>query len=113
MAGVNSTLAATPFDGERTLIVVLDIVDAPARGPHALTLTLTSAGSRVDVGDHVGADVLISLAYNDAGAVVSGNSDSASLLRQGRVKVRGDVNALVDATAALQAILGTREAPAT
>lgn len=92
-----------PFEGTKSPFrIVLELSDAPASGPHALTFTMTGDGAEVAVGDHLAADALISLTYADALALWSGQSDSATALREGRVKVRGDINAIVPLLSWLQ-----------
>ena len=53
-------------------------------------------------GDHLAAETLLRLSYADARDLTLGTFDSATALRQGRVKVRGDLNALVPLLAWLQ-----------
>ena len=104
--GLNEVLRVAgpvPLDGEDvTLRVVLQFSGAPSAQPHALTFTLRSEGASVEPGDHLAADALVRLAYADALALTSGNLDSATALREGRIKVRGDVNAVVPLLAWLQ-----------
>jgi len=75
--------------------VVFEFTGTPATLPHALTFVMTVTGSSVTVGDHLYADALIRLSYEDAVSLASGTLDSAEALRAGRIKVRGDVNAIV------------------
>ena len=82
-------------NGNSAYRVVLDFLDGPAALPHALTFTLSPEGATVAPGDHSAPDTLVRLTYADALALTSGAFDSASALREGRVKVRGDINALV------------------
>lgn len=91
-----------PLEGERALRVVLEFPDAPASGAHALTFTLSPEGARAEIGDHLAADALIRLSYANALALSTGTLDSASALREGRIKVRGDVNAVLPLLAWLQ-----------
>lgn len=77
------------------VVVVLDLSDAPASGPHAITLTLSPAGATLAPGDHLGADAVLRLAHADAAALVAGELDSAGALRAGRVKAAGDLSAVV------------------
>jgi len=86
--------------------VVLEMRDAPAAGPHAVTLTLSRGRATVAPGDFLGAEVLLTLGYDDARSLVEGTLDSAAALRQGRIKVRGDVSALVPLTSWLQTLVG-------
>ncbi len=78
-----------------TVRVVIEFPDAPNNGPHAITFTIGNDGARVESGDHLAADAIVRLAYADASALTGGDIDSASALRDGRVKVRGDINAIV------------------
>jgi putative sterol carrier protein len=74
--------------------VVLEFSDGPSSAPHALTFTLAEHAS-VTPGDDLGADAVLRLSYEDALALVEGRLDSAAALRQGRIKMRGDVSSLV------------------
>jgi hypothetical protein len=103
---LNETLRAAgspPLDRDAAVFrVVLEFSDAPSSLPHALTFTLTPDGASVDPGDHLAADTLIRLTYADALALTSGSFDSATALREGRIKVRGDFNAVVPLLSWLQ-----------
>jgi len=46
-------------------------------------------------GDNLLADTLLRLTYADARSLFRGDIDSAGALREGRIKVRGNINALV------------------
>jgi putative sterol carrier protein len=82
--------------------VVLEFVDGPASLPHAITFTMSADGASLCAGDHLGADAMVSLSYADALALTTGQFDSATALREGRVKVRGDINAIVPLLSWLQ-----------
>ncbi len=78
--------------------VAFDIADAPASGPSALTLLLDAHDTQVVPGlpdEPSLANVVLRLTYDDADALTHGRLDSATALREGRIKVRGDVNVLV------------------
>ncbi len=75
--------------------VVFEFSDAPSAGPHAITFVVDAQGASADAGDHLAADAVIRLSYRDAEALTQGTLDSASALREGRVKIRGDVHGLV------------------
>jgi hypothetical protein len=95
---LNSSLAAAgpvPLDRTNPVRVVLDFTDAPGSMPHALTFTLAPTGASVEAGGHLGADALVRLSFTDARALVAGTLSSASALRDGRVKVRGDWDAVI------------------
>jgi hypothetical protein len=103
--GLNEVLRAAgpvPLEGASTLRVVLQFSDAPSSLPHAMTFTLRPDGASAEPGDHLAADALVRLPYADALALTSGGFDSATALREGRIKVRGDVNAVVPLLAWLQ-----------
>jgi hypothetical protein len=78
-----------------TVRVVIEFPDAPNNRPHAITFAIDAEGARVESGDHLAADAIVRLSYADASALTGGDIDSASALRDGRVKVRGDINAIV------------------
>jgi hypothetical protein len=104
--GVNQNLAnAGPVPLEPGVIlfrVVMDFPDAPVGGPNAMTFTIGKNGASLQAGDHVAADATLKLSYDDALALTTGRFDSASALREGRVKVRGDINAIVPLLSWLQ-----------
>ena len=82
--------------------VVLEFSGAPAATPHALTFTLSDATAAVSPGDHLAADAIVRLTYADALALTNGTLDSASALREGRLKIRGDVHTIVPLLSWLQ-----------
>jgi hypothetical protein len=96
---LNHTLAnAEPIDtdvDQSTVRVVIHFADAPSDSPHAITFSIGPDGARVDSGDHLAADAILELSFADASALTGGDMDSASALREGRIKVRGDINAIV------------------
>ncbi|HUZ41031.1 MAG TPA: SCP2 sterol-binding domain-containing protein [Acidimicrobiales bacterium] len=96
---LNDTLAnAEPIPADLdqpTVLVVIEFADAPSNGPHAITFSISPEGARVDSGDHLAADAIVEISFADASALTSGDIDSASALREGRIKVRGDINAIV------------------
>ena len=81
--------------GSRACEVIIDVPDAPGQLPRALTLSISEEGVKVAPGASPGADTILRLSYLDAAALTSGQLDSAEALREGRIKVRGDVNVLV------------------
>ena len=94
---------AVPLEGNDAQRIVLEFLDAPASGPHALTLTLDESGARLEAGDHLMADAMLRLAWDDAVALTTGTFDSATALRNGRIKVRGDLSVVVTLLGWLQA----------
>ena len=91
-----------PLEGPGVYRVVIEIYDAPGSVPHAMTLSLGRDGATVAVGDHLAADAILRLSYLDAKSLHEGRFDSATALREGRVKVRGDMTLIIDALAWLQ-----------
>jgi putative sterol carrier protein len=96
---LNSALeSAAPVpheDGAHPVRVVLEFSGAPSSVLHAITFTITAEGASLAPGDHLAADAIMRLSYADALALTKGEFDSATALRDGRVKVRGNVNAVV------------------
>ncbi len=103
---LNETLESAqpvPFSNDApTVRIVIEFPDAPKIGPHAITFTIGPDGARVESGDHLAADAMVRLSYADASALTGGDINSASALRDGRVKVRGDINAIVPLLSWLQ-----------
>jgi hypothetical protein len=97
-AGLNASLAAAgpaPLEGPGPVRVVLEFPDAPATVLHAITFTVTPEGATVAPGDHLAADAIVRLTFDDARALVEGAVTSATALREGRIKVRGDLDTVV------------------
>jgi hypothetical protein len=96
---LNDTLAIAepaPVDVDGTTVrVVIEFADAPSNAAHAITFSIGSDGARVETGDHLAADAVVELSFADAAALTGGDIDSATALREGRIKVRGDINAIV------------------
>ncbi|HEV7958830.1 MAG TPA: SCP2 sterol-binding domain-containing protein, partial [Acidimicrobiales bacterium] len=69
--------------------------DGPTSAPHAMTFTVTAEGAVGEPGDHLAADAVVRLTYDDALALSRGTLESGVALREGRLKVSGDVQALV------------------
>ncbi len=96
---LNETLStAGPItlpDGASHYCVVLEFLDAPASLAPVLTFTMDETGASLRAGDDPHADASVRLDYTDALALAQGRFDSATAVREGRVKVRGDINAIV------------------
>ena len=99
LAALNDSLkvSGTPPLGRasETFRVVLEFTEGPSSSPHALTFTISADGASAELGDHLAANAVIRLSLSDAEALTSGTLESASALREGRLKVRGDVHGLV------------------
>jgi hypothetical protein len=96
---LNGRLAASPPaplpQDAGTCQIVFDFADSPPTLAHAITLTITGEGARLAPGEIPDADVVLRLAYHDGAALASGQLDSATALRDGSIKVSGNVNVLV------------------
>lgn len=99
LAALNDTLSAAgppPLDDPDSPVrFVFEFTDGPSSMPHALSFSVSDAGAVAAVGDHIAADAVIRLSYRDAEALSEGTLDSADALREGRLKVRGDIHGLV------------------
>ena len=98
-AGLGETLKSAgppPFDdGAVDVRIVFELVDGPASLPHALTFAVTHDEVTVQIGDHLAADAVIRISYEDASKLANGALTSAEAVRDGRLKIRGDVHGLV------------------
>jgi hypothetical protein len=98
--GVNETLrGAAPPPGVSPWRAVFAFATAPATRPHALTFTVDDAGARLEPGDHAAADILIRLDFDDARRLATGQLDSATAWRDGRLTVRGDLRPVLELVA--------------
>lgn len=109
-AAANDALRAAPGAPpvQRPVRVVLELADAPSQLPHALTVTLDADGASLAPGDHLAADAIVRIAFADARALTQGDVDSATALRTGQIKVRGDLNAVIPV---LDWLVAARRAP--
>jgi putative sterol carrier protein len=82
-------------EGTSELRLVFELTDGPSSLPHALTFAVTQEGVSVTAGDHLAADAIIRISYSDAQALANGSITSANAVRDGRLKIRGDVHGLV------------------
>jgi hypothetical protein len=107
LVALNDTLSAAgpaPLEQpDHVFRLVFEFTDGPSSLPHALTFSVSADGASADVGDHLAADAVIRLSFRDAEALTGGTLDSASALRDGRMKVRGDIQGLVPLLGWLQA----------
>lgn len=85
--------------------LVFEITDVAPGRPSAITFTIADDSLRVSPGEVAPADAVLRLSHDDAAALASGQLDSANALRDGRIKVRGDVNVIVPLTNWLHAVL--------
>jgi SCP-2 sterol transfer family len=89
--------------------VVFEFDEAPTSRPHALTFSIGETLSAAP-GDYLAADAIVRLSFRDGEALTSGAIQSAQALREGRIKVRGDLAAVVELAGWLQAAHGPASA---
>jgi hypothetical protein len=111
LSSLNETLAAAgpaPLEDEDSVFrVVLELTDGPSSAPHALTFRVSASGAVAQLGDHLAANAVVRLSFKDAEALTAGTLSSAVALREGRFKVRGDVQGLVPLIGWLQSAQAT------
>jgi len=101
----NRALATLRADPElpATLAVTELIADAPEGRLDAVTLVADVEGVRLVAGGDDRATAWLTLAFADAEALHEGRLDPATALGEGRVRVRGDLHAVVVAAGLLAA----------
>jgi len=97
LAACNAALAALPgiTEGHGPLIVTELVPDAPEGAHHAVTLIADLEGTRMVGGDDARASAWLTVSMADAEALHRGDLDPAGALATGRVRVRGDLRAVV------------------
>jgi len=103
----NARLATRGSAFPETIRVSFILTDAPSSGHSAVTLTCDAQGARLELGDHLMADVLITLASDTASQLATGSMTAARAIELGLLKVRGDGNVLPTIAPLLSATLGT------
>jgi hypothetical protein len=85
-------------------LVVTELVAHAPPGRHgAITLVADAAGVRLAAGDDPAASAWLSVSMSDAEALHAGALDPARALIEGRIRIRGDFRAVVDAVGLLAA----------
>jgi hypothetical protein len=102
----NAQLATRGSAFSETIRVSFIVTDAPASGHGAVTLTCDAQGARLDLGDHLMADVLITMNADSAAQLASGSMTAARAIELGLLKVRGDGNVLARIAPDRSATLG-------
>jgi hypothetical protein len=99
-ASLNRSWRDAEFDSakhDRTVTVVFHFLDGPSEGPAAMTFTVDASGAGLVAGSNaVAPDLVVTLRYDDAALLARGELNAGRALREGRLKVRGDVNALTE-----------------
>jgi hypothetical protein len=102
-------MAPSPGADMRSRTITLVVVGGPLDVTSALSLLVAAEGATLAPGECDDADVTIRLSFEDALALSSGTLESATALRDGRVKVAGDLAALTPLGPWLQVVLGGAE----
>jgi putative sterol carrier protein len=92
---LNNAGPAPLGEGAAEVRIVFELTDGPSSSPHAITFAVDRDGVTVQPGDHLAADAVIRISYDDAAQLASGRLTSANAVRDGRLKIRGDVHGLV------------------
>jgi putative sterol carrier protein len=102
LASCNVALATLPVH-DAGLVVTELITDAPEGVHDAVTLVADADGTRLVAGELPDAQAWLSVSYVDADAMHAGDLDPARALADGKLRIRGDLRAVVDAAALLSA----------
>ena len=98
LVGVPATLAPS------TRLVVTELVTGTHAGQHAaITLVADADGVRLTAGEDPAAAAWLTVSLLDAEALHDGSLDPARALIEGRIRIRGDFRAVVDAMGLLAA----------
>jgi hypothetical protein len=107
LADCNVALAALGPDardeGARPLVVTEVVTGAPADVNGTVTLVADEAGVRLVAGPLDAASAWLTVSIADAAALHDGELDPARALTEGRVRVRGELRAVVEAVTVLAA----------
>lgn len=101
LAECNAALADAPGLEGRPLVVTELVPDAPDGRHRAVTLVADGDGVRLVAGEQPGASAWLTVSMRDAAALHQGDLDPARALTEGRVRVRGDLGAVVAFATAL------------
>jgi putative sterol carrier protein len=82
------------IDGAETMTVVFCIAEVPAGAPTACSFVISASGATIAPGEHAEPDLVVHIHFTDLAELVHGKLDAASALRDGRLKVNGDVHSL-------------------
>lgn len=101
---MNRRLSSVSLDSqlsaERVCVrVVFDITKSPPSASDVMTFFVDEQGTRLEAVADPAPDLVVSVSYADAAQISSGQMRSSQALRDGRLKVRGDVNALIQFSA--------------
>jgi hypothetical protein len=80
----------------RHLRVVLEIDGAPSSLARAMTFAVGPEAASLSPGGDPAPNLVVRVGFADAAALAGGSLDATTALSEGRLKVRGDVSALVE-----------------
>lgn len=112
LAECNAALASLPGRPEHDRVVLTELVEGTRPPQHpAITLVADATGVRLEPGADDESSATLSVSLEDAEALQSGSLRPADALAEGRVRVRGDLRAVVEGIellAAASALLRAR-----
>jgi hypothetical protein len=95
-------LGAPAMTSERLVVTEL-VAEAPPGRHDAITLVADAAGAHLVAGEDPAASAWLTISMSDAEALHEGSLDPARALVEGRIRIRGDFRAVVDAVGMLAA----------
>lgn len=101
IASCNDALGALAAPEATSLTVVERVTGAPADVHDVVSLVADAHGVRVEAGEATGASAWLTVAFDDAAALNEGRLEPADAIATGRLRVRGDLRAVVDAVGLL------------
>jgi hypothetical protein len=98
LAECNAAIESTPgiAKGRSDLIVTELVPDAPDGAHTSVTLIADAEGVRLVAGERPGTSAWLTISMADADALHRGAINPASALAEGRVRVRGNLSAVVE-----------------
>jgi hypothetical protein len=106
LAECNLALAelSAPLKSDTDRLVVTELITRAPHGRHgAITLVADARGVRLAAGEDPAASAWLTVSMPDAEALHAGSLDPARALVEGRIRIRGDFRAVVDAVGLLAA----------
>jgi hypothetical protein len=98
----NGVLADVPGPTDGKDLVVTELVaDAPEGAHRAITLRADQTGVRLVAGEDPATRAWLTVSIDDAEALHAGALEPSAALAAGRVRVRGDLRAIVEAVSVL------------
>lgn len=102
IASLDAVSRLVRVEVDRCYVLEQRVRDVPGRGEVRYRVEVSQDGMRVLPGAAERPDVTLSTDYASAAALAKGETTAQHLLAAGRLRVGGDVGALVEASAALE-----------